>query len=683
MKIISYFFAITFIIIFMNCMGDQSDMTKNADFKYFMEQFADVKIGRYQIPGFEKLAAKQKEMLYYLYQAALSGRDIIWDQNYKHNLKIRRTLEAIVNSYEGDRGSKEFEKFMVYTKSVWFSNGIHHFYSTDKYIPEFSQEYFQELIKNSAGGDFPLRDGESIDDLISFLTPIIFDPEIDYKRISTNPEGDLIKESANNFYAGVTQAEVLNYYQKVKKENDPTPISYGLNSQLIKENGKLAEKFWKVGGMYSEAIEKIVYWLGKAQELSETETQKEALELLIRFYQTGDLRLFDEYSIIWTQETQSSTDVVNGFIETYGDALEMKGSYESVVSFRDEEATRRAKAISDNAQWFEDNSPIADEHKKKNVRGVTAKVITVVALGGEASPYPPIGINLPNSRWIRKQYGSKSVTLGNISAAYDKVSEGSGILEEFTYAEEDLKRNKQYGELADNLHTDMHEILGHASGQINPGVGTPRETLKNYAAVIEEARADLVAYYYAIDPKLTEIGVMPKVEVGKVTYERAMRNGLITQLTRIKLEDDIEQAHMRNRQLIAKWALELGKSEKIVETKVKDGKTYIVVNDYQKLRLILGKMLREIQRITSVGDYNAAKALVEAYGVKIDYDLHKEVLERFKKLGIAPYTGFINPILRPVKEGDQIIDVVVEYPTDFTEQMLYYAEKYSFLPTTQ
>jgi dipeptidyl-peptidase-3 len=459
------------------------------------------------------------------------------------------------------------------------------------------------------------------------------------------------------------------------------PISYGLNSKLIKKDGEIKEKTWKIGGMYSDAIEKIVYWLEKASTVAENNTQKKALDLLIKFYRTGDLKIFDEYSIAWTQDTDSRIDVVNGFIETYGDPLNYRANYESVVSFRDEEATKRAKAISNNAQWFEDNSPIADEHKKKNVKGISAKVITIVALGGDASPNPPIGINLPNASWIRKIHGSKSVTLGNISSAYDKVAQGGGVTEEFVYSQEELVRNKEYGELADFLHTDMHEVIGHASGQLNPGVAPPRETLKSYSAAIEETRADLVAYYYIMDPKLIEIGVMPNLEVGKALYERGIRNGFIQQLTRIKLGDNIEQAHMRNRQLIAKWAYDLGKDENVIEKKIKNDKTYYVVNDYLKLRQIFGNMLREIQRITSEGDYNTAKHLIETYAVKIDTDLHKEILDRYKKLGVAPYTGFIAPRLVPIFDGDRIIDVRVEYPTDFTAQMLRFSKEYSFLPT--
>lgn len=663
--------------------GTKSGMKKSDDFTYFVEQFADIKIGRYQIPGFDELSLNQKKMLYYLFQAALSGRDIIWDQHYRYNLKIRHTLEAIVRNYTGDRDTESFKKFMVYTKRVWFSNGIHHHYSTDKIIPEFSRVYFAELVKNSPNGDFPLSENQSLEDFIAELMPVIFDPTVAGKRVNTDSDTDMIQASANNFYRGVTQTEAEAFYEKIIDNDDPTPVSYGLNSRLVKENGSIVEQKWKIGGLYSPAIEKIVYWLEKASQVAENQTQKKALELLIQYYRTGDLKTWDDYSIAWTRDTNSRIDVVNGFIETYGDPLAFKGSYESVVSIKDLKATHRAQTISQNAQWFEDHSPIADEHKKKNVKGVTAKVITVVALGGDASPSPPIGINLPNANWIRQDYGSKSVTLGNITSAYHKVAEGAGVLDEFAYSREEIDLEKQYGDLAVNLHTDMHEVIGHGSGRVNPEVGTPKETLKNFAAVMEETRADLVAYYYVMDPYLIQIGVMPSLDVGKVAYNRAIRNGMIQQLTRVKLGNDLEQTHMRNRQLIAKWAYHLGKQENVIEKKVKDGKTYYVVNDYQKLRQIFGRMLREIQRIKFDGDYQKAKQLVETYGVKIDYGLHQEVLERYRKLGVAPYTGFINPVLTAVKEGDRIVNVRVAYPMDFTEQMLDYSKNHSFLPVTK
>lgn len=675
--------ALLLMIIMTACAkkADTKSDHKGNDFVFQTEQFADLKIIRYQVPGFDQLTPKQKEMAYYLYEAGLSGREIIWDQNYKNNLLVRRTLEAIVSNYKGERTAEDFKKFMVYTKRIWFSNGIHHHYGSKKFDPGFSKEYFTQLVKNSPEGSFPLGKDETLDRLISKLTPILFDPNVDAKRVNLDSKDDIIKTSAMNFYEGLTQKEVEAYYMKVIDTKDPRPISYGLNSKLIKENGVIQEKTWKVGGMYSPAIEKIVYWLEKASSVAENELQKAALDKLIEYYKTGDLKKFDEYNILWVKDTESMIDVNNGFIEVYGDPLGYRGAFESIVSIKDMEASKRIDAISKQAQWFEDNSPLSPEHKKKNVTGISAKVITVVVESGDASPSTPIGINLPNANWIRKEYGSKSVNLGNIVYAYAKAAEGSGFLAEFAYSAEEIERSKKYGTLADDLHTDMHEVIGHASGQINPGVGTPKQSLKNYATTIEEARADLVGLYYVMDQKLVDIGVMPNFEVGKAAYDRQIRNGLMTQLTRLELGDDIEEAHMRNRQLIAAWVYEKGMPEKVIEKKVKDGKTYIVINDYMKLRNLFGQLLKETQRITSEGDFKAAQQLVENYGVKVDRELHKEVRERFDKLNIAPYGGFINPKLVPVIQGDKIVDVKVEYPADFTEQMMNYAKEYSFLPT--
>ncbi|MCP4220574.1 MAG: dihydrofolate reductase, partial [bacterium] len=588
---------------------------------------------------------------------------------------------AIVKHFKGDRNTEEFKKFMVYTKRVWFSKGIHHHYSTSKLIPGFAAEYFAQLVKESPEGDFPLAKDETVEQLVSQLTPIIFDATVDGKLVSSNTKGDLVADSAVNFYEGLTQKEVEDYYKKIIKKGDPKPISYGLNSKLVKTDGKIEEKVWKIGGMYSKAIEKVVYWLEKASAVAENPKQKKALDLLIKYYQTGDLKLWDEYSIAWSADVDSRVDVVNGFIEVYGDPLNYRAAYEAVVSFKDLEATKRAEAVSDNAQWFEENSPIAKEHKKEKVTGVSAKVITVAALSGATSPSPPIGINLPNANWIRSEHGSKSVTLGNVFAAHGKIGEGSGMLKEFFFSQEMVDLGKKYGTLSGNLHVDMHEIIGHGSGRINQGVGTPKETLKSYASTIEETRADLVALYFILDPKLKELGLTDSTDVGKVAYNRNVANGLMMQLTRIKLGDDVEQAHMRNRQLIAAWAMELGKDENVIEKKIKDGKTYFVVNDHQKLRVIYGKMLKEIQRIKSEGDYKKAKELVETYAVKIDPVLHKEVLDRFAKLNIAPYTGFVCPELKAVEKDGKITEVTVDYPMDFVKQMLFYAENYSFLPT--
>jgi len=678
MKTLKYFFAALIILTTFNCKKE--DVEQQDDFKYQTEQFADLAILRFKVNGFEDLSLKQKEMLYYLYEAALAGRDIFWDQNYKHNLKVRKTLEAIIDSYSGDKSSDNFDKFMVYTKRVWFSSGIHHHYSSAKIIPDFSKEYFAELVNNSDTSKLPLAEGKTVEQLISMLTPIIFDPQIDGKKVNLDPNADLIKTSAVNFYEeGLTQKEIEEFYSKMEKKNDPQPIWYGSNSKVIKENGVLKEKVWKVSGMYSSAIKKIVYWLEKASYVAENQTQKAALDKLIEYYKNGDLKTWDEYNILWVQDTSSRIDVVNGSVEVYNDPLGHKGSYQSLVSIKDLEATKRINAIGNEAQWFEDNSPIMDEHKKKNVVGISAKVITVVAGSGDVSPSSPVGVNLPNANWIRQQHGSKSVSLGNISESYDKVS-SKGVLEEFCYTDEEIKLATEHGTLAGNLHTDLHEVIGHASGQINPGIGTPKQTLKNYASAIEEARADLVALYYAIDPKLVDIEVMSTIDVGKAEYNSYIRNGLMLQLRRIVPRDDIEESHMRNRQAISKWVYEMGRKDNMIEKKVKDGKTYFVINDYQKLKELFGQLLRDIQKITSEGDFEAAKNFIETYGVKVDPDLHKEVLARYEKLNVAPYKGFINPKLVPVYEDGKITDVKIEYPDDFTEQMMDYAKNHSFLP---
>lgn len=655
------------------------DSSVKDTFNYFAEQFADLRVLRYKVPGFDDLSLKQKKLLYYLHEAALSGRDIAWDQKYKNNLLVRHTLEGIVKDYKGPRESADWDKFMVYTKRVWFSNGIHHHYSTMKIKPEFPREYFKQLMDNTPDESLPLSEGVTKDDLTSFLTPVLFDPNVAPKDVNLDPNIDMVKGSATNFYDGVTQKEVEDYYKGIIDTTNPTPISYGLNSQVAKENGKVVEHVWKVGGMYSPAIEKIVYWLEKAKDVAEDEQQAKTLGLLIDYYKTGNLKKFDEYNIAWVNDTASRVDVVNGFIEVYGDPLGYKGAFESVVSIKDLEATKRIKTISSQAQWFEDNSPLMEKHKKKNVTGITAKVITVITESGDASPSTPIGINLPNSNWIRTEHGSKSVNLGNIVHSYNKASEGNGMLEEFAYSDEQVQRARKYGALASDLLTDMHEVIGHASGQLEPGVGTPKETLKNYSSTLEEARADLVALYYIMDPKLVELGLMPSLDVGKTEYDSYILNGLMLQLRRLEPGDNLEEAHMRNRQTVAKWVLEKGKKDNVIERKEKDGKTYYVINDYEKLRTLFGDLLREIQRIKSQGDYEAGKALVENYGVKVDEDLHKEVLERAKKLNIAPYSGFINPILEPVKENGEIVDVKIRYPEDFKNEMLYYSDHYSFL----
>jgi dipeptidyl-peptidase III len=649
------------------------------DFKYESEQFADIQILRFQVPGFIDLSLKQKELTYYLYQAALSGRDIFYDQNYRYNLIIRRTLEAIIISYTGDKNSKDWKNFITYTKRIWFSNGIHHHYSTKKFLPDFGIECFKKLINNSDQNLLPLEKGQTVQELLVLLCPIIFDANVDSQKVVLAQDADMIKSSATNFYGNISQNEVEGFYKEKIDNKDNQPVSHGLNSKLIKETGGIFEQKWKEGEMYSAAIEKIIFWLEKAVSVAENEIQSRAFGKLIEFYKSGNLKIWDEYNIIWIQDTESTVDTVNGFIEVYNDPLGYRGSFESIVSIKDFEATKRIKTISDNAQWFEDHSPIESRYKKKKVVGISAKAITVVVESGDASPSTPIGINLPNSRWIRKEYGSKSVNLSNIVYAYDRAA-SQEALKEFSYSLEEVDHANKYGPLADNLETDMHEAIGHASGQIMPGVATPKQTLKNYASAIEESRADLVALYYLPDSKLVELGLFPNGEAYKAEYEKFIRNGLMLQLFRIKPGENIEESHMRNRQLISKWAYEMGKDEKVIEKKIRDRKTYFVINDYDKLRKLFGQLLKEVQRITSEGDFAAAKNLVETYGVRVDQLLHKEVLERYSKIKIAPYKGFINPVLKPVLDGEKIIDVLLEYPDNFMQQMLYYAKNYSFLP---
>lgn len=652
----------------------------DSNFQWVAEEFADVRVLRYQVPGFEALPLEQKKLLYYLSQAATSGRDIIYDQNYRYNILVRRTLENIYRTYNGDKSGENWEAFHTYLKQVWFSNGIHHHYSYEKHIPAFDYAYFETLAKGSDQSKFPLERGQTVDQLLAKLKPILFDPKVDAKRVNKDEGVDPIAASANNNYEGVTLKEVEKFYAGMGTPNDPTPPSYGLNSKLVKSGGKLMEKTWKVGGMYGQAIEQIVDWLKKASEVMDNPQQKKATDLLIHYYETGDLKKFDEYNLAWIEDKEGDIDYINGFIEVYGDAIGRRGAYESVVQLKDPEASKRIAAIAKEAQWFEDHSPIMDAHKKKEVTGISAKVINVVMEAGDASPSTPIGINLPNADWIRK-VGSKSVNLANIVEAYDQAGKRSGILEEFAWDSNEVALSRKFSGLPDALHTDMHEVIGHASGQVNDGVGTPHETLGKYASTLEEGRADLVALYYMLDPKLVEIGVMPSIEVGKAHYNDYIRNGMMLQLRRLKLGKNLEEDHMRNRQLICKWAMEKGQADKVIEQRSRDGKTYFVVNDYEKLRKLFGNLLREIQRIKSEGDGQAAKALVEGYGVKVDPQLHEEVLKRVETLKIPPYSGFINPVLTPVMDSNgNITDVKIEYPDDFTQQHLYYSEKYSFLP---
>ncbi|HOO82937.1 MAG TPA: dihydrofolate reductase [Prolixibacteraceae bacterium] len=668
---------ISITIFTMSCTSEKdANKTESTDFQFFVEQFADLKILRYPVLGFDDLNLKQKELLYYLSQAAIEGRDIMFDQNYKYNLAIRRTLEAIYEHYEGDRSSDQFKAFEVYLKRVWFSNGIHHHYSSDKFLPDFDEAYFGDLIVNIDDEKFPVSKNE----IIKVLLPIMFNPEIDAKRVNQSEGVDMIATSANNYWGnGITQAEAEDFYAKMKDPNDQEPVSYGLNSRLEKVDGKLVEKVWKVGGVYSEAIERIVFWLEKALSVAENEQQAKVISLLVDYYKTGDLKTFDAYNVAWLADQDSHIDFVNGFIETYGCPLGLKASWESLVNFKNIEASHRTEIISDNAQWFENNSPVDQRFKKETVKGVSAKVITAAMLGGDCYPATPIGINLPNADWIRKEHGSKSVTIENITYAYDEAGKGSGFLDEFAWSQEEIDRARKYGFQADNLHTDLHECLGHGSGQLLPGVAG--DELKAYGAPIEESRADLFALYYMGDEKMVELGLLPDMEAHKAEYDNYIRNGLMTQLTRIKLGDNVEQAHMRNRQLIARWAYENGKADNVIEQKIRDGKTYFVINDYKKLRELFGRFLAEIQRVKSEGDFETAKSLIETYAVKIDYDLHNEVLNRYQKLNLAPYSGFINPVyVVTTNANGQITDIQLDYSEGYTEQMMRYSKQYSYLP---
>lgn len=648
-------------------------------FKWQAERFADIRILRYQVPGFEELPLETKELLFYLYKAALSGRDMTWDQNYKFNLIIRQTLEAVIRDYSGDRSTEEFQKFNEYTKRVWFSNGIHHHYMSGKILPEFLVKSFSDYVMNVADiGKLPLGESQTAKQLVSELTPILFDKKIARKMVDQSANIDNVVASSVNYYENVTEQEVIDFYKNKKNVDDKRPVSWGLNSKLVKKDGKLVEQVWKVGGMYDKAISEIVGWLDKAATVAENEQQAKALKLLAKYYRSGDLKDFDDYSIAWVKDINSDVDVVNGFIEVYDDPLAYRGSFESVVSVKDHEATKVISAIAAQAQWFEDNSPLIESHKKKEVKGITGKAITVVIESGDASPSTPIGINLPNANWIRAEHGSKSVSLTNIVGAYDNVKGGS--LAEFVWDDAELKRGKEFGPLGSHLHTDLHEVIGHASGQINEGVGTPKETLKQYSSALEEGRADLIALYYLMDNKLVDMGIMPSLEVGKASYDSYIRNGMMLQLRRLKMGDEIEEAHMRNRQLIAHWVFEKGAKDNVIEKRVRDGKTYFVVNDYDKLQTLFGDLLRELQRIKSEGDFEAGQALIEGYAVKVDAKLHQEVLNRYEKLDLAPYSGFINPKLKAVYEGGKIIDVTISYPDNFQEQMLEYSKDYGLLP---
>jgi len=661
-------------ILFIACEDEKKEKGNGEDiamvekdFDYQVDKFADIKVLRYQIPGFEDLTLKEQKLVYYLTQAGLEGRDIMWAQNYRHNLDIRHALENIYTSYEGDKGSDDWNKFETYLKRVWFANGIHHHYSNAKMKPSFSKAYFNELLDAT---------GTKLD---AAAVAVIFN-DADSKKVNLSKEADIVKESAINFYGpDVTTADVEKYYGAMKVDPNE-PIEIGLNTRLVKKDGKLVEEVYKSGGLYGAAINKIIMWLEKAQGVAENEKQGEALGLLIDYYKTGSLDTWDDYCIAWATSTEGNIDWINGFIEVYNDPKGYKGSYETIVQIKDFDMSKKMAALSKDAQWFEDNSPLMEEHKKKEVKGVSYKTVIVAGEAGDASPSTPIGVNLPNNNWIRQTHGSKSVSLGNIINAYNNAG-GSGRLAEFAHDEEEIALEKEYGQLADKLHTALHEVVGHASGQINEGVGTPKETLKRYKSTIEEGRADLFGLYYLMDPKLQELGLVEDWEkTGKAAYDGYIRNGMIGQLVRLELGDDVEEAHMVNRQWVSAWSYERGMKEGVIEKVTRDGKTYYDVKDYQTLRTIFGELLRETQRITSEGDYEAAKNLVEDYGVKVDQKLHAEVLERNSQFKSPPYSGFVNPVIVPSKDDDgNITGFTIQQPKSFESQMLDYANKYGNL----
>lgn len=657
----------------------QAHAVVDKNFDYHVDRFADIEVLRYEVPEFDRLSLDQKKMVYYLSQAAQAGRDIIWDQNGRYNLQIRKLLENILTNYKGDRNSADFKAFEKYLKQVWFGNGIHHHYSTDKFIPGFSQAFFEEQVAALPDSLLPLNPGETREAMMATLTPVIFDPTVMAKRVNQDGTVDVVATSASNLYGeGVTQAEVEAYYAGLKNPDDATPISFGLNSKMVKENGKLKEEHYHLNGLYGPAIAKIIYWLDMAKGVAENDAQRQYITKLIDYYITGDLRLFDEYSILWAEDTKSDVDFVNGFIESYGDPLGMTGSYESYVNFKNTKSSDRTETISSNAQWFEDHSPVDPRFRKPEVKGVSAKVITAAMLAGDAFPSTAIGINLPNSTWIRAEHGSKSVTLENITEAYDMASHGNGFNEEFVIDKATSDHMDKYLYITDMLHTDLHECLGHASGRLLPGVD--QDALKEHGSALEEARADLFALYYLADPKLQELGILDDPTAYQAEYYKYMLNGLMTQLNRIEPGKDVEEAHMRNRQLIAAWILEKGKKDKVVQLVKKNGKTYVKINDYKKMRDLIGQLLGEIQRIKSEGDYAAGNELIRKYAVKVDPKLHKEVLERFSKLDIPPYRGFINPEYTPVYDDKgNIIDVKIGYTENYTDQMLRLARDFTTL----
>ena len=651
----------------------------DSTFQYKVDRFADIEILRYPVPGFNSLSLQQKELIYYLSQAALEGRDILWDQNNRYNLTIRRVCEGVYENYMGDKSSPEWVNFETYLKQIWMANGIHHHYSEDKIIPQFPQDWFVKIVKSVDPGRMPFRDGMAADETLKEIVPVMFDPAVMPKRMSQTPGTDIVTTSAVNFYEGVTQKEVEDFYNAMKVPNDNTPVSYGLNSKVTKVNGVMTEQVWKLGGMYDKAIERIIGWLEKAATVAENDQQKQTIQSLIAYYKTGDLKAFDDYSVKWVTDTVSHVDFINGFIETYTDPMGLKATWESMVNFKSIEASERTRIISENAQWFEDNSPIDNRFKKEEVKGISAKVITAAILAGDTYPSTPIGINLPNADWIRRDHGSKSVTIDNITFAYDKAAEGNGFKEEFMQSDAERELTSKYGTLTDNLHTDLHECLGHGSGKLLPGVST--DVLQAYASPLEETRADLFALYYLADPKLVELGLLPDGEAYKAEYYSYIMNGAMTQLTRIQPGKQIEQAHMRNRATISNWVIEKGKADNVVTLEKRDDKTFVVINDYDKLRALFGQLLAEVQRIKSEGDFEAGKNLIETYGVKVDRTLHAEVLSRYEALNIAPYKGFVNPVYKlETDENGKVSNVTISYDENYVDQHLRYSRQYSVLP---
>jgi dipeptidyl-peptidase-3 len=679
-KLTNLFMLLSVIILsFCSCRNTKQPVSSEKDdFKYFVDQFEDMRVLKYKLPGFDSLSLQQKKFIYYLSEAALWGRDILWDQNFKYNLLIRKTIESIISSYSGDKETNEYKSFLVYAKRVFFANGIHHHYSNDKLKPGFSEAYFAELIKGSDQASLPLKQGQNAKELLTLISPIIFDETLYPRRIEQKEGSDMVAESATNFYEGVTQKEVEKYYSGILTRGDLHPVSIGLNSKVLKINGKITEELYKSGGKYGKEINNIIIWLEKAIPFAETETQKREIVLLIEYYKTGDLKKWDEYNVVWAKDTEPIVDYINGFIETYGDPLGMKATWEAIVDYIDIDATKRTQIITANAQWFEDNSPIQPQYRKEKVTGVAAKVINIAMLGGDCYPVSPLGINLPNADWIRKEVGSKSVTLANITSAFNIASLGSGFLDEFAASPEEAERVRKYGDIAEALHTDLHECIGHASGKL--AEGTDPNALKNYASPLEEARADLFALYFMLDNKIVELGLLPDEIAARAEYDSYIRNGLLTQLVRIKPGKEIEQAHMRSRSAISHWVYEKGKAENAIELFQRDGKTYVKINDYNKVRSLFGELLKEIQRVKSEGDLEAASNIIEKYGVKVDSKLHTELLDRYAKLNLAPYTGFVNPVLKPVYDTNgEITDIKVEYVDDYVSQMMHYGKNYSAL----